>query len=311
MKCDLLITSGSRIQATVDIFPIEINTFSKFTCELLGISDIGAYAALQTIVRTSDESCIPAILSLLISLVEQVNADSDELVISGKCGIISACAARLEEIDTLAASILTCATRLLQQNCAAEEALMVVSTVSQRCPAACAAVASSLCPLIHGYVTDVSRETIFITALGVFGDICRCVGEQGQHHVEQFMTSVLGYLRNPDLPSKLTISVIEAMADASLYLGSGFRTYTAASMQALVAKASEAATLPLEEQVTIQQSLCEAFTCVVQHIHHHGYAGDLISTGMPKKRLVFINRFLEESSQQLCASKTLQVLKSR
>lgn len=199
-----------------------------------------------------------------------MNADSDELVISGKCGIINECASRLEEIDTLAASILTCATRLLQQNCAAEEALMVVSTVSQRCPAACAAVASSLCPLIHGYVTDVSRETIFITALGVFGDICRCVGEQGQHHVEQFMTSLLGYLRNPDLPSKLTISVIDAIADASLYLGSGFRTYAAASMQALVAKASEAATLPLEER-----SLCEAFTCVVQHIHHHGYAGDL------------------------------------
>lgn len=243
-----------------------------------------AFEAITVLIQNSAPDCNPLLLQLLPVVLGQLKGLSGKSFLTNEekemiegtqgllCGVIQVIVQKLPKQDMQASAddIVANVIGVLEVKNATchEEAFSALSAVCDQLENDFEKYISTLAPFIIMGLKNFEAFHVCTIAVGLVGDIARCIEVRIQPYCDQIMTALVESLQNEYLHRSVKPPVLSCLGDLAMAIGSQFEHYLSFSMMMLM-QASETGA-PEDDQDLIEyvgqlrEGILEAYTGIIQ-----------------------------------------------
>ncbi|KAJ1660746.1 karyopherin Kap95 [Dispira simplex] len=252
-------------------------------------SRTSAYEAMSTLTATCPKDCMPVVSELAVAILgrlEYTITYQNQLVgqeermqhvdlQSNLCGVLTSIVRRAgKEFAPLADRLMTALLQLIsgagKQSTILEDTFISVGALITALETDFGRYLESFNPMLEAALQNHEEHQLCSIAIGLIGDICRCLGEQAIPYCDGYMTLLINNLQSPVLHREVKPTILSCFGDIALAVGTKFETYLEPVMT-LLHQACKIATGPtqnsyelMDYNTSLQEGILEAFIGIVQ-----------------------------------------------
>ncbi|KAJ1920086.1 karyopherin Kap95, partial [Tieghemiomyces parasiticus] len=312
--CWSLMTLSEQLGGGQDSEPPASDRLSPFFKDVVGAlvnfternvteanSRTSAYEAMSTLAANCAQDSMPTVSDLAIAMLgrlEYTVQHADQLVgqddrlqhtelQSNLCGVLTSVVRRAgKEFAPLADRLMTVLLQLIttagKRSTIVEDAFICVGALITALEGDFARYLESFNPMLEAALQNHQEYQLCSIAVGLIGDICRCMTEQAVNYCDGYMTLLINNLQSPVLHRDVKPSILSCFGDIAIAIGPRFATYREPVMT-LLQQACGVATGPtgnsydqIDHNLALQHGILEAFIGIVQGAKDTPQAADVL-----------------------------------
>ena len=188
----------------------------------------------------------------------------------------------------------------IQNKAVMGDALMAVGSVANTTETQFARYFPHFVPYITTILQTTAEHEIFIVAVGVVGDIARALGQRFSPYCAGIIKMLLNAFELSDEYGTIRPPIISALGDVAVSVGAAFLPHLSEVMHVLQSTSNTKLVDPNNEDEInfineLRESVCEAYTGILQGLHSCNRSADLIPYVQPI--LLFMALAIPESTK--------------
>ena len=257
-----------------------------------------AYSAMNTLVHCSAPDCDPYVLHLIPSSLEKLErslavrpADNEEQKMHEEmqallCALLHECVLKLGSKiveNNLADPLMGTILRLfsIKNTAVSEDAFMAVGSVANATEVNFMRYFPHFLPYLTTALQTPADYEVFAIAVGVVGDIARALGQQLTPYCANIINLLVQALGNQDADQSIKSPILSSLGDIAMSIGCDFLPHLPTVMQMLLGASQMKIEDPNDDDENeyineIRESICEAYTGILQGLRTGNRSGDLI-----------------------------------